>query len=200
MGMEIRYDEIEIFRNNISTLKKTSRDDENTVKQYMIDAEVSVIHFDRVKKAYVRSLEPKPKFLPCSSDALYIGREGSVSFIEFKNGKINDKQKYNVYQKIYESLLIFCDITGESISFCRDHAEFILVYNETKNDEAKEEREEGGLQESASRVKIGKYFHRKGKGHFIRFGLERFEQLYFQRVFTYTEAEFENEFVKGMSE
>ena len=51
---------------------------------------------------------------------------------EFKNGKINDKQKYNVYQKIYESLLIFCDITGESISFCRDHAEFILVYNETK--------------------------------------------------------------------
>lgn len=117
MGMEIRYDEIEIFRNNISTLKKTSLDDENTVKQYMTDAEVSVIHFDRVKKAYVRSLEPKPKFLPCSSDALYIGREGSVSFIEFKNGKINDKQKYNVYQKIYESLLIFCDITGESISF-----------------------------------------------------------------------------------
>ena len=93
MGMEIRYDEIEIFRNNISTLKKTSLDDENTVKQYMTDAEVSVIHFDRVKKAYVRSLEPKPKFLPCSSDALYIGREGSVSFIEFKNGKINDKQK-----------------------------------------------------------------------------------------------------------
>ena len=53
MGMEIRYDEIEIFRNNISTLKKTSLDDENTVKQYMTDAEVSVIHFDRVKKAYV---------------------------------------------------------------------------------------------------------------------------------------------------
>lgn len=97
MGMEIRYNEIEIFRNNISTLKRTSLDDENTVKQYMTDAEVSVIHFDRVKKAYVRSLEPKPKFLPCSSDALYIGREGSVSFIEFKNGKINDKQKYNVY-------------------------------------------------------------------------------------------------------
>ena len=121
MGMEIRYDEIEIFRNNISTLKKTSLDDENTVKQYMTDAEVSVVHFDRVKKAYVRSLEPKPKFLPCSSDALYIGREGSVSFIEFKNGKINDKQKYNVYQKIYESLLIFCDITGESISFCREN-------------------------------------------------------------------------------
>ncbi len=48
MGMEIRYDEIEIFRNNISTLKKTSLDDENTVKQYMTDAEVSVIHFDRV--------------------------------------------------------------------------------------------------------------------------------------------------------
>lgn len=81
----------------------------------------------------------------------------------------------------------------------RNHAEFILVYNETKNDGIKDEKEEGRLQESESRVEIGKYFHRKGKKHFIRFGLERFERLYFQRVFTYTEAEFEDEFVKGIN-
>lgn len=93
MGMEVRYDEIEIFRENISTLKKTSLDDENMGKKYMTDAEVSVVHFDKVKKAYVRSLELKPKFLPCSSDALYIGCGEKISFIEFKNGKMNDKQK-----------------------------------------------------------------------------------------------------------
>lgn len=198
MGM--RYDEIEIFRDNVSTLKKTSLDDENKGKKYMTDAEVSVVHFDKMKKAYVRSLKLKPKFLPCSSDALYIGSGGRICFIEFKNGKMNDKQKYNVYQKIYESLLIFCDITGESISFCRDHVEFILVYNKAKNDEIEEEKEEGGLQESESRVKIGKYFRRKGEKHFIRFGLERFERLYFQRVLTYTEEEFEGEFVKNINE
>ncbi len=200
MGMEIRYDEIEIFRENISTLKKTSLDDESMAKQYMTNAAVSVIHFDKVKKAYIRNLERKPEFLPCSSDALYIGNGGKISFIEFKNGRVNGKQRNNVYQKVYDSLLIFCDITKVSVSFCRDHAEFILVYNEVKNDEIKEEKEEGGLQESESRVEIGKYFSRKGKKHFIRFGLERFERLYLKRVFTYTEAEFEEEFVKGIVE
>ena len=86
MGMEIRYDEIEIFRNNISTLKKTSLDDENTVKQYMTDAEVSVVHFDRVKKAYVRSLKPKPKFLPCSSGGV-LGEKEAFVLLNLKTGK-----------------------------------------------------------------------------------------------------------------
>ena len=200
MGMEIRYNEIEIFCKNITTLKKTSLDDENMAEQYMTNAKTPVIHFDRVKKAYARGLEQKPEFLPCSSDALYIGNGGKISFIEFKNGKMNGKQRYGVYQKIYDSLLIFCDITGKTVTFCRENAEFILVYNEMKNSEIKEEKETGELQESESRVKIGKYFQKKGKKHFIRFGLERFERLYFRSVFTYTETEFEDEFVKGIDE
>ena len=37
-------------------------------------------------------------------------------------------------------------------------------------------------------------FYSKAKKKYIRFGLERFEKLYFQEVFTYTEQEFEDGF------
>lgn len=141
--MEIQYDKIEIFRDNISTLKKTSLSEENEIKNYMTESTVSVINFDKVKKAYIRKLQPKPEFMPSSSDALHIGDNGKISFIEFKNGKINGEQRYGIYQKIYDSLLIFNDITGESVSSCREDADFILVYNESKNSGVKE----GGIKE-----------------------------------------------------
>jgi hypothetical protein len=34
-----------------------------------------------------------------------------------------------------------------------------------------------------------------GKLRYVRFGLQRFEKLYFKDVFTYTKMEFESEFV-----
>ena len=52
--------------------------------------------------------------------------------------------------------------------------EFILVYNEEK-----------------SKYVIAKYFTKKAGNEFIRFGLERYDGLYFKSVHTYTEKEFE---------
>ncbi len=216
--MEIQDDKIGIFQNYLSTLKKTSLDKGSGQKKYMTESEMPVVDFDKVKKAYVRELRVKPKSMPCSSDALHIGKDGNISFIEFKNGKINYMQRYNIHQKIYDSLLIFGDMTGKGLSFCREHADFILVYNEMKNREEEKEEEEKGetgegeagkgkskggeqrqIQESDSRVAIGKYFSRKGKKNFVRFDLEKFENFYFKNVFTFTEKEFEDEFVGGIT-
>ena len=53
--------------------------------------------------------------------------------LEFKNGQMQNGKIYNVYNKIYDSLLMFNDIVKENISFCRQNVYFVLVYNEEKN-------------------------------------------------------------------
>ncbi len=79
----------------------------------------------------------------------------------------------------------------ENISFCRNNIYFILVYNEGKNPDGKSEIK----QEDSSKARISKYVHRKAKKKFVRFGLDRFEKIYFKEVFTYTESEFEKAFL-----
>ena len=102
---------------------------------------------------------------------------------------------FNVYYKIYDSLLIFNDIVGENISFCRKNLYFILVYNEGKNSC---ENDKVGQQDSSKAI-ISKYVHNKAKKKFVRFGLDRFEKIYFKEVFTYTEYEFEKIFLPQIS-
>ena len=58
---------------------------------------------------------------------------GKILFIEFKNGKIKDKQNDSIVIKILESLLMFCDIADCKISQVREVADLILVYNAEKN-------------------------------------------------------------------
>lgn len=100
-----------------------------------------------------------------------------------------------MYYKIYDSLLIFNDIVGENISFCRKNLYFILVYNEGKNSC---ESDRVGQQDSSKAI-ISKYVHNKAKKKFVRFGLDRFEKIYFKEVFTYTEYEFEKIFLPQIS-
>ena len=57
---------------------------------------------------------------------------------------------------------------------------FILVYNEGKNPYS----DGGKRQEDSSKATISKIVHNKAKKKFVRFGLERFEKLYFKEVFT----------------
>lgn len=103
-----------------------------------------------------------------------------------KNTKI-----YNVYNKIYDSLLMFNDIVKENISFCRQNVYFMLVYNENKNSCLEGEKK----QEDSSKATISKLIHNKANKKFVRFGLAQFEKLYFREVFTYTESEFEEKFI-----
>lgn len=180
--METQYDEIELFKKHVTTFCETSKDTDSDEVKYMTQSEIEVVNFDEVKNEYIQDM--KLSVTPCSNDALYIDKEGKYYFVEFKNGKMNSKKIYNVQNKIYDSLLIFCDITSRNISFCRENVNFILVYNESKNP-----KEDGETQESP-RVAIGKHFSAKAKKKFIRFDLEKFKTIYFKEVDTFTEKEF----------
>lgn len=189
------FNDIPIFKDCMTTFKETSYDKDGKEPGYMTNSEIQVINFDKVKNCYVKDMSLSS--IPCSNDALYIGKNNKIFFVEFKNGDLekNKKMVFNVYNKIYDSLLIFNDIVHQNISFCRENLYFILVYNESKN--SSEERET--KQEDSPKAKISKSIHNKAKKKFVRFGFDKFEKIYFKEVFTYTESEFENLFLTSIN-
>ena len=187
---------IPIFKQNMSTFKETSYDKDGEEPGYMTDSQIQVINFDKVKDGYIKNLALSNT--PCSNDALYFGKDNKIFFVEFKNGVLDERPRrnFNLCKKIYDSLLIFNDIVNKNISFCRENLYFILVYNESKNrrEACRTEKEE------SSKAIISKKIHKKAKKKFVRFGLDRFEKLYFKEVFTYTESEFEDAFLSQISD
>lgn len=189
----INADEYDIFKNNISTLKETSKDNHDGVDYYMTESEIKVINFDGVKKNYLLSLGFN-KDLVKSNDALILEFDKTDTFIEFKNGNMK-KEKTNVKLKVLDSLLIFTDIINKTVAYTRANMNYILVYNEEKNPE--NTISSNSVQESSSRNYIAKILlEEKAKKKYIRFGIERFESVYFKDIFTYTEKEFEDNFVR----
>lgn len=151
----LNYKDIKIFKDNLSSFKDTSRDSDGEAPTSMTNSEIQVINFDKVKESYIRNMSLSST--PCSSDALYIGKDEKLFFVEFKNGVMNKNKIYNVYNKIYDSLLIFNDIVQKNISFCRENLCFILVYNEQKNHYEKNEIK----QQDSSKVIISKHIHKR---------------------------------------
>jgi len=181
--MNSNYSGIPIFDNNIISFKEASFDRDNG--EYMVASDVEVIDFDKVKEAYVREAKFKSKSTPASSDALHIGKDGDYTLVEFKNGIIKNATQYGIHYKIYDSLLILSTFLNKTIDFHREKVRFILVYNEEKN-----KRES-----SKSKVEIAKYIAGKAKKEIIEFDLERFQKYCFKQVSTYTEQEFQDEFL-----
>lgn len=170
-----------------STLKETSLDDSNKEdKKYMTKSELPAIDFDLVKRKYANSLglsEDKAH----SVDAIVITKEENLEyFIEFKNGKVEGKTKRNIKDKIRDSLLIYSDVTLKNVSYTRKNAIFILVYNEEKNKRGK------------SLDDIRSHLMDKAQIEERRFDLEKFEDIFFKEVHTYTEKQFDN-FIKDIS-
>ena len=188
--MDIQINKIKIFRDNLSTLKQTSLDDNGDCKESMISSDTEVVDFDGVKNDYIKDM--KLTKTPSSSDALYEDQRGQFYFIEFKNGRIDNRVAFSIRKKMYDSLLIFHDLTKTDISFSRKHMNFILVYNENKNPRSREAFAEAEDGPTPSRVAIGNYISKKAKTHFIRFDLEQFKTIYFQDIFTFSKVEFEN--------
>jgi hypothetical protein len=185
---------IDILKNAMCPLKDASKDNHDGTDIYLTESVIPVINFDEVKNAYVKDL--KAKEVPSSNDALYANGQ-DLFFIEFKSGDV-PRKVYDIRRKIFESLLIFTDIVNVGISYTRANMSYILVYNEEKNPLSEKEQKE--MQNSQSRVDIGTHFwEKKAKKHYIRFGLERFERLYFKNVYTITQTEFEQRFVANWS-
>jgi hypothetical protein len=105
-------------------------------------------------------------------------------FIEFKNGKIDDKIAHGLGRKIFDSLLILTDIIGKGISFTREDLNYILVYNKEK---------------ISSRMRIAKSVTEKSNTAFKIKVLHKFEKIYFKKVSILNIEEFEKEFVSRFS-
>ena len=120
----IDFNAIKIFNRHLQTLKELSKDDSEDSQQYMTNSEIIAISFDDVKEEYSAEFVSQS---PKSVDAI-LQIDGKILFIEFKNGKIKDKQSDSIVIKILESLLMFCDIADCKISQVRKIADLEGVF------------------------------------------------------------------------
>lgn len=184
----------EIFNHHISNLKETSLDDRGDMREtYMTDSLLPAIDFDGVKDEYVQGLGLSE--IPRSNDALFDDGKGSLVFVEFKNGFINSKKQFAIRKKIYDSMLMFTDITSTKLSDTRTGMNYILVYNETVNatndDQELAEKQRVVAQLSPSYDSIAKTIGGYAKEEYICFGLRIFKNYCFREVHTFTEKEFQ---------
>ena len=185
---------------NTSTLKQTSKDDNN--QEYMTESTIRVINFDSIggdKYSKNNKLNIQLK----TNDVLFLHNDKKYTFIEFKNGKLVDKTNKidikklkDIELKILNSLFVLGDIEEKSLSSLKEITDYILVYNEEKNTP----------NERNSISEIGNYFINQGnissektkteREEIICFGLEKFKDYCFKNVHTYSKEEFEEKFVK----
>lgn len=174
----ININDYDILRNNRKSLKELSEDTANS--EYMTESTMEAIDFDTVKESYTRKLK-LPMTNAFSVDAI-LCKDNKIIFIEFKNGFMEKATIQNVHDKVRDSLLILNAITDINVCTTQKEAEFILVYNERKNN---------------SKKNITNSIMKKAKKEMILFGLHRFETLYFKDVHTYTKQEF-NQYIKKL--
>lgn len=188
----MNLDDYSVFAGNKKTLKETSRDDSDISNvQYMTQSKLEVVDFDLVKRRYVNGLGLSED-CAASADAV-LQRKDGISFIEFKNGKVNNR---NIKDKARDSLLLFSDITGKNITYTRENVDFIVVYNLEKNP-LPNQMERERLQEEPSRIDIANHFLGRAGKELVCFDLERYEKLYFRKIHTYSKTQFE-EYLKKL--
>ncbi|MCI8419316.1 MAG: hypothetical protein HFF79_02260 [Oscillospiraceae bacterium] len=190
----IDLDSYSIFADHHAALRETSLDDRDGRQTYMTQSPLDAISFDDVKTDYVKNLGLSE--IPKSNDALFKDSGGSLIFVEFKNGFMDRAKQFAVRKKIYDSVLIFTDITSKKISDLRTAMKYILVYNESVNMANTSDRElihkqKAAVQPSQSfdcfAKTVGRYAHEE----YICFGLKIFQNYCFKEVHTFTEQEFE---------
>ena len=154
----------------------------------VIDAEA--YDFDKLMVEYVKKNRIHNEFIKNhrtqkeSCDALYIApfNNDRICLIEFKSGKIG-KDTNNLKSKAYSSLLILTDVLDTTISTTRICMSLFLVYDKEINPD--DERFA-----NARAVAI------RANNRFVRFGLRKFEGLYFKEVHTIDKKEFDIYFKK----
>lgn len=173
------------FRKHTETLHSLSRD--NSHEKFLTDSTIPAIGFDKVKKEYSDTLGLTET--PCSVDAICLLENDSLVFIEFKNGRLNNTEIYGLRKKVYDSLLIFQDISGISLTTLRSRATFVLVFRKDLNPKDDDNRQ--SLSIAPSRDKIINQVFKLASKELIRFDLERFKSYCFKDVHTYSPEEFE---------
>ena len=172
------------FQDCKTTLKETSKDDSDISNiKYMVDSEIEVVDFDKVKQVYTKQLSISEEAI-CSVDG--IARiDQNILFVEFKNGKVQNR---NIKDKIRDSVILFNDILETTITYMRNNCVFILVYNEEKNPLPNQCTRGVAI----SRGKITKKLLQLGNQELVLFDLKKYEKIFFKEVHTYTIDEFED--------
>lgn len=129
--MNKKIQDLEIFKDYLSTFKECSYD--NTNKINLVESEEISVDFDKFTIEYFKNIkiDRQP-----SNDSLYQSEDGTLYFIEFKNSDLNtlNSKKMKLISKIVHSFLI---LFGQELDFkiqdFKDSGEYILVYSKSKN-------------------------------------------------------------------
>ena len=157
-----------------TTLKQTSYDDAK--KEYMTESEYPVIDFDAVKEAYLLNKGAKIEELK-SADAL-VNCAQKIVFIEFKNGSMKNEKK-GVKEKMKDSMFILVDLLDSTIEYVRRNVAFVVVYNKEKNPRS-----------SPSMDTFSDIVAKLGHDRICRFGFDNYRKLYFEKIVTYNNEQF----------
>lgn len=165
----------EHYRAFKSSIKQLSYDRDNDVS--LCNSNKRFINFDAVVKKIAQSNSEDSL---CSPDVIHF-KGKKVIFVEFKNGRINDKTKMELKLKgieggfigLYKAVKTFDD------SFTFDNIlsipkEYYIVYNSTKNLQPRV----GGITQHLESATV-------------RFGLEKYQGTFFEKVRTVSEDVFE---------
>lgn len=88
-----------IFKQAVSTLKETSKDDSSSDNiEYMTECEKTAINFDRVKLKYAKKYFGNRNSAYKSVDAL-LQTDEMLYFIEFKNGVLSGEERAKIREK-----------------------------------------------------------------------------------------------------
>ena len=178
-GILIKFEDYPILQGHLSTLQEISIDDhEKDNVQYMTDSQRMAVNFDKVKEEYISNLSLVE--VPKSNDALFLSRDNKLIFVEFKNGFMDGKKKFDVRKKIYDSIIILTDILDVGISHLRDQMEYVLVYNESVNQNEKEVLEKKSyIQSSEAYDRLAKGFLGMAQKEYVCFGVNIFKNYCF---------------------
>ena len=102
----ININNYEILKNNLSTLKEISKDDSETIVEYMTESILPVVNFDGVKTEYLKSFHLSDELAKSCDGLLCLNNKDIL--IEFKNGKTIKPSEIMI--KIKESLLLLTTI------------------------------------------------------------------------------------------
>ena len=89
----------------------------------MTESQYQVISFDDVKEEYIKDLGLKS--VPRSNDALLSLPDGSLVFVEFKNGYIDLKDQYDIRKKIFDLEKEGYKVFAPPMKYCTDNAAMV---------------------------------------------------------------------------
>lgn len=173
------------------TLRDCSKDDHGNALSNIVD---DVVDFDNVKKFYCDKHLNASYTILKSVDTYLEGNNNQIFLIEFKNAKIDQKQKHGLNLKLKDSLLILTDSFGFNLKDFQKRLNYIVVYSEEKNDVSSQYLEfatENDIPASFKNRNLKKKISKRTTKQFFTFwGLSKYEHSLVNEVYTLNEHEF----------